>query len=380
MGLFGLVLLLAVQACGADAESPSSAFKHAHVLASSTPSMQGMTIKDFRQAYNVPLTPQGYPVTKTFLVVAYHYANAPSDYEQFCSKFALACSPLTIVNLAGNANNKNWAIEEMADIEMVRIANDNTQITVIEAASDSRADMMAALKYANSQAGDAVVSMSFGADEYATESVSAGFFQSEGITWIAASGDSTVPSFPATHPDVVAVGGTSLTSLASPRTEQTETAWSSGGCGFSALEVAPSFQIAAGVNDTARRAVPDVAFEADPAYGAQIYCSVVGGWLKVGGTSISAPFFAGIVSLANGARKLNAKPPLTSVAGRGAQLQPMLYELLSTNGGPERSTILHDIVSGRGCASNSPAARGYDVVTGLGSVDVKALIAYLANK
>jgi subtilase family serine protease len=47
------------------------------------------------------------------------------------------------------------------------------------------------------------------------------------------------------------------------------------------------------------RNVPDVAAVADPETGVGIYVKDAGGWLQIGGTSASAPIWAGYVSILN---------------------------------------------------------------------------------
>jgi len=113
---------------------------------------------------------------------------------------------------------------------MLRTATDVATIYVIEAKSDAREDIITALKTAASLGVD-VVTMSFGSTEFMTEGEGAGalFNSVGGVTWIPASGDNFYPSFPATHPGVVAVGASSLSSLI-PRVETT---WSESGCGES---------------------------------------------------------------------------------------------------------------------------------------------------
>ena len=140
-----------------------------------------------------------------------------------------------------------------------------------------------------------------------------------------------------------------------------------------------SFQNGAGANTTTKRSVPDISFNGNPSFGAEVYCSLLGGWLVVGGTSVSAPFFAGIVCLANGSRRHANKPMLSSGTGiagtQPSQLQTYLYQLLSNR---SDSAALHDIVSGSGCGT-SAAGQGYDLPSGVGSVDAQKLIDYLTT-
>ena len=106
------------------------------------------------------------------------------------------------------------------------------------------------------------------------------------------------PGYPAFSPNVVAVGGTTL-NLNANGTIASETAWSLGsdpgnpgyatGGGTSAFESEPSYQL--GVQNTGHRTIPDVAFDADPDTGVDIFQSfgtAGSGWQVIGGTSFSA--------------------------------------------------------------------------------------------
>jgi len=367
-----LVAALAVQSCNAAPPGPTGAFHHAHVLATSSQAGTAWTPAQLQQAYSVPSNQTGLGKTGTIIIVAYHYPAAQSDFNHFGATYGFPESTLTIINLAGNVSNSEWAIEEMTDIEMVRAMNQFTPITVIEAKANDETDIMAAIDYANSIASaGSVISMSLGDSEYGEESGATAFSPKTGTTWVAASGDTTSPSFPATHPGVIAVGGTTLSSIM-PRTETT---WTSGGCGLSIAMTKPSFQD--GVNASNFRAVPDVCLVANPSSGVLVYCSVAGGTLAIGGTSVSTPLFAGIVGLVNSSRLKASKMPLSSTTtSTNLQLQYALYGLLSTNSAQGRDS-LYDITQGTGC--ESAAGPGYDIVTGIGSVNVQPLITYLGS-
>jgi subtilase family serine protease len=199
------------------------------------------------------------------------------------------------------------------------------------------------------------------------------------MVWIAASGDGGTPTFPATHPDVIAVGGT-IGQLNADNTLQSEIAWENFGSGMSIVEEMPYFQRIPSVqkvNTTVRRSVPDVAFHAQVNNGAQVYSSVLGGYLEVGGTAVSTAFFTGVVAIAVASRKAKNKPLLTSIPGNGVLLQESLYRLMSTNGGPTNSTVLNDVVAGSAGNGRYPAGPGYDIATGLGSLKVNKFIEYM---
>src|SRR5207245_6251628 len=84
------------------------------------------------------------------------------------------------------------------------------KILLVEAVSSSFADLFSAVQQAASM-GATQVSMSWGGAEYKTESRQDSVFSHSGTTYVAASGDfGAPPQYPATSPNVIAIGGTSL--------------------------------------------------------------------------------------------------------------------------------------------------------------------------
>jgi kumamolisin len=172
-----------------------------------------------------------------------------------------------------------------------------------------------------------------------------------GITVFVASGDngaddgtsSETVDFPASSPNVVGCGGTSLP------TEGPEVAWNDGasggasGGGYSAVYPLPSWQTGVpGVTGT-MRGVPDVSGDADPETGYQV--SVDGTSTVIGGTSAVAPLYAGLFALIN-----------QSTGTRVGFVNPTLYA---------NEPAFTDITSGNN--NGYDAGPGWDPVTGLGS-------------
>ena len=137
-------------------------------------------------------------------------------------------------------------------------------------------------------------------------------FHVPGVTFVASTGDygAADPEYPAFSPNVVAVGGTSLT-LNADNSYNSETGWGyqsasvgafigSGG-GISLYEPEPAYQ--QGVQSTGSRTTPDVSLVADPATGAWIAdpynLDPSNPFEVVGGTSLSAPAWAGLLALVN---------------------------------------------------------------------------------
>lgn len=161
-------------------------------------------------------------------------------------------------------------------------------------------------------------------------------------------------------PAVIAVGGTRL-DLAADGSVASETGWAGGGGGRSILFNRPAWQIGAGVPGGSDRLVPDVCAAADPNTGAFLIMN--GRAMGIGGTSWSAPVWAGICALINEARQKAGMPFL-------AYLNPALYPLAG-------SAAFRDISEGSNGAYT--AGPGYDLVTGLGAPNIAALIAALAG-
>ena len=190
----------------------------------------------------------------------------------------------------------------------------------------------------------------------------------QGITVIAASGDGGAfacggdtpgVSFPASHPFVLAVGGTALTRRGNGFDE---TAWPGSGGGTSVRFAAPPWQM----HPSAQRAMADVAFNADLGSGYLMLSD--GGWLVAGGTSVGAPIWASLVALTNQARATAGRPTLGLAA-------PQLCELAAaTSLAP---TPFVDVVAGDNGAF--AAAPGWDCPTGWGSPRADALVDALAH-
>lgn len=170
------------------------------------------------------------------------------------------------------------------------------------------------------------------------------------------SGGTQQTEWMASSPFVVAVGGTTL-HLGSTGEVQRETGWAGSGGGFSKVFSRPAYQNIAQMPAADKRLVPDVSLLASPEMGA--YVRVNGEDRQIGGTSLSAPVWAGFCALLNEAREKNGKPPLPF-------LNPLLYPLLGTD-------CFRDIDDGtnNGAFTTGP---GYDMVTGIGVPNVQRLM------
>ena len=166
--------------------------------------------------------------------------------------------------------------------------------------------------------------------------------------------------YESTDTAVIAVGGTTL-KLDGTGAVSSETGWTSGGGGRSVLFPRQPWQKGHGVPAGQDRLVPDVAAAADPNTGA--YLVLNGKPSQYGGTSWSAPMWAGFCALINEAR-------VKAGMAAAPYLNPLLYPLLGT-------AAFRDITQGKNGAYH--AAKGYDLVTGLGAPILSGLVAKLAS-
>ena len=310
------------------------------------------------------------------LVDAFDDPTAEADLGTFSARFGLpACTTANgcfkLVYQGGkkpSADTTGWSNEIAIDIQWAHSIAPAATIMLVEAQSNSFANLLAAVDAAV-QNGATVVSMSWTGGETANEIQSDTHFNVPGVTFVAAAGDAGHGAYyPAASPFVVGVGGTTL-SLSSNGTWGSETAWSSSGGGLSKYEPEPSYQ--SGVQTTGKRSVPDVSYDGDPNTGVPAYNSFAclecyTGWTQWGGTSIGTPQWAALFARANSLRVMGGKTPLT-------QPQTLLY--------PAPESDFHDITSGSngGCGANCTAGPGYDFVTGLGSPIASALLDILGS-
>jgi subtilase family serine protease len=275
-------------------------------LATSGPSGYGPA--DLRAAYNLVSASLAGGAGQTIAIVdAYDDPNAESDLAVYRSQFGL--SPCTTasgcfrkVNQSGGTvypkGNAGWAEEISLDLDMASAICPNCHILLVEASSNSFANLAAAVDQA-ATLGATVISNSYGGGEYSGEVTDQAHFNHPGIAITVSSGDGGYGvEFPAASQYVTAVGGTSLTRNSTLRGFG-ETVWSGAGSGCSAYIAKPSWQTDTGCS---RRTVADVSAVADPNTGVAVYDTYRlkrgGGWLVFGGTSVSAPIIGGVYALA----------------------------------------------------------------------------------
>ena len=313
------------------------------------------------------------------IVDAYHDPNALSDLNKFNAQYGYAtlstCTSLTQVGACFAQDyaqgtkpktNSGWALEESLDIEWAHAEAPAAKIVLVEAASNSNSNLYGAVSYANNL-GATEVSMSWGGNESSSETTYDSYFTHSGTLYTVSAGDNGHGAeSPAASPNVISVGGTTLNGCSGTSCTgfTSETTWSSSGGGISAYEKIPVYQSgytgavygASTINalTVGYRGIPDVSFEGNPNTGVSVYDSTSysgqSGWFTLGGTSVGAPNWAGILAAGAAAGK-------TALQGDAA-----IY-----SGG--YTTNLRDVTSGTNgtCGTDCTAGAGYDLVTGLGS-------------
>lgn len=309
------------------------------------------------------------------VVDAYDDPYITDDVNTFSGQFGLPqtcgsggaggdCFDFTVAHPDGFAGiDTSWGLETSLDVEMIHAIAPQASITLVEAYDDSADSLFAAVDHAAAAGPDAISnSWGFNGTEFTGETAYDSHCQLTTSVCVFSTGDDGNPgSYPATSPYVLATGGTTLT-LGSGGLVASETAWNLSGGGVSYVEPRPSYQDA--VSPAAYRAAPDISFDADPATGVPVYDSEVSGtdghWFEVGGTSVAAPAWSAILTVADQLRAQAGRQPLTA---DGFGVQRAVY---SAGAG------LYDVTQGSNgivglCGSQCAAGPGYDDVTGLGS-------------
>jgi subtilase family serine protease len=257
---------------------------------------------DIRSAYRLTTSS-----TSTVAIVdAYDDPTAEADLKVYRSHYRLApCTTangcFSKVNSTGGSSyprkNAGWAEEISLDIDMVSATCPSCHILLVEAKTNSFADLATAVQYAGTVHGVVAISNSYGGGDSAESAA----YNQPGIAITASTGDNGYGvASPASYPHVVAVGGTTLSRAGNPR-GWTESAWSEGGSGCSTLNPKPSWQLAG--TRCPGKANTDVSAVADPRTGVAVYDSTPSdgwvGWMTFGGTSASSPIIASVYALSH---------------------------------------------------------------------------------
>jgi subtilase family serine protease len=356
--------------------------------------------------YNIPSVLPSTPNTrrvKIAVIVAFSYPKLKADLATYWKNdinFGANSTPpaINVYTMKGATYNAEWAQEECLDVQMVCTFNPNATIWVVEAASDNLTDLIAAIFYATETLKVDVVSMSWGTDDTQATVPFNTNYVNPNVCYCASTGDTGEVSWPAVSPNCIAVGGTTL--IWTPNTNPTrkEYCWIDAGCGYSCTIMQPNYQSGIANIKHDYRAIPDLSLIASTKTSA--YTVFNGNWYGVGGTSVSTPIFASILSLANQMRFNTNKGPLTTVYNLTPNtvvpinykpppnnLQTYLYKTIYTNP-TNYANAFYDVTLGSdkgsvGGTSNDTtiynAGTKFDIATGLGSPNVTNLCNQLLN-
>ena len=330
---------------------------------------------DIQTAYNLAGIQNGGTPVAVFELSSANYGDAAT----YAGNFGLNSPNLVQKTVDGGTTNTTGSTEVMLDIEMIQAVSNPTTLYVYTGPNSGSGVLDTYTQIADDNL-VSQVSTSWGECE-SSEGQSAANAENtvftkmvaEGISLFAAAGDSgaydcggsgsVAVDDPASQPEVVGVGGTSL-STDSSQNYVSEAVWDTsstegGGGGISTFWSIPSYQQgvsfggASGQYSSTMRNVPDVALDADPATGFYVYDSAsAGGWTVVGGTSDAAPQYAAFWSLVSAG--------LGKAAGFA---NPTLYPIAENAG--KYASDFHDVTSGTN--NYYQAVPGYDDATGWGS-------------
>ncbi len=373
----------------------------------------GLRPEDLHGAYSLPLTA---PTSQTIAIVdAFDDPTVEKDLKVYDEEFGLPpCTKkngcFTKVNQEGKRKplptvNGGWAQEIAMDVEMAHAICQNCQILLVEAKLAERAEGWKDLEAAEDTAaalGANEISNSWTGEEPATDSpafdhpgivITAGAGDEGYLNWTPQSEEKGLVGYPASSPHVVAVGGTRLYGTAG--TWNKEIVWngpgvdglrgaSGGGCSehFSM----PYWQLELGdwatVGCGSKRAVADIAADADPYTGAAVYDStpnergLVPAWEPVGGTSLATPVIAAAFALAGGSG--NVEYPARTLYENALRRPASLHDIQSGSNGLCMKLLVSEELAGCNVAEEGTscsgraicvAGPGYDGPSGLGTPD-----------
>ncbi|WP_435872035.1 S53 family peptidase [Kitasatospora griseola] len=374
----------------------------------------------YRQAYNLnPLYQQGVTGKGRTIVIVDSFGSPTiqHDLEVFDKQWGIPDTQVEVVKWGDvpvfdptNPDHTGWAGETTLDVEYAHAVAPDAHIVLVETGVAETEgvtglpEMMDAEKALMQHRDVDVISQSFGATENTFPGFDKGDFKSieslryafrfaaaKDVTVLAASGDNgatdamengtdlypyRVNSWPSADPLVTSVGGTELTLDNSGKRTAPDKVWhddyGAAGGGVSGVFERPWYQ--AGVANVTgnHRGTPDISMSAavdGAAWTYESYDPTRVGWHLTGGTSEATPIFSGIVALAD------------QLAGhRLGQLNPRMYAMAQL---PPQWSGITDVTEGDNswdAVTGYKAVKGYDLASGLGTVDANRFVRSLAGR
>ncbi|MGC8619564.1 MAG: S53 family peptidase [Thermoplasmata archaeon] len=230
------------------------------------------------------------------IVVPYGDKNINQNLENFDKLNGISSTNVSVDYFISKpyGSNSNWTTETDLDVEILHAFAPGAKIILAVAPNDNSTSLeFTLLKVIDENLGN-VISLSWGGPE---NEIYNPFFHyifkkaaESRITVISASGDSPIVEYPASDPYVISVGGTTLS--INGTNYIMESLWRPSGGGFSSIFKRPPWQICPGKYSQNGRGVPDISLDSNPQTGVYIYSYRE---MAVGGTSMAAPMFAGMV-------------------------------------------------------------------------------------
>ncbi|MEU6234819.1 S53 family peptidase [Kitasatospora sp. NPDC047058] len=374
----------------------------------------------YRTAYNLdPLYKEGITGKGRTIVIVDSFGSPTiqHDLEVFDKQWGIPDTQVEVVKWGNvpefdpkNPDHTGWAGETTLDVEYAHAVAPDAHIILVETGvaetegTTGLPEMMDAEKALIKSGKADVISQSFGATENTFPGFAKGDFKSltdlryafkeaaaHDVTVLAASGDNgatdaqengedlypyRVNSWPSSDPLVTSIGGTQLSLDDAGKRTAPDKVWhdtyGAGGGGVSGVFERPWYQTGvAGVTGN-HRGTPDISMSAavdGAAWTYESYDPTSVGWHLTGGTSEATPIFSGVVALAD------------QLAGhRLGQLNWRLYGL---NLLPQQWSGLVDVTEGDNSwdkVTGYQAAKGYDLASGLGTIDGAKFVHAIAGR
>jgi subtilase family serine protease len=372
--------------------------------------------------YNANITGKG---TTIVIVDAYGSPTLGDDLAEFDNQSALPNISLSIIAPVGkipafdlnNGDMYGWAGETTLDVEYAHAIAPGAKIVLIEAPSDNNQDLMNAVQYAVNHRLGNVITQSFGEPEQdlgaqEAKALHAIFAKAaaEHITVLASTGDTgatgytnsgtfythAVASWPASDPDVTAMGGTALNLSDEGNRLSPDVVWNdtynnavstllygvdvpnpnATGGGKSVIFGRPSFQSSVKNVVGSSRGIPDISMSGACDGTVEIYQGYGGlpvGWYPVCGTSESSPMFAGIVALADQVARHSLGDINAAIYKLAAEHAKGIVLVTSGN-----NTVAF-AQGGNVTVHGYSARKGYSLVAGVGTINAAYFVPELAH-
>ncbi|MFE4516450.1 S8 family serine peptidase [Kitasatospora sp. NPDC056783] len=374
----------------------------------------------YRTAYNLdPLYQEGVTGKGRTIVIVDSFGSPTiqHDLEVFDKQWGIKDTDVEVVKWgnvpafdAKNPDHTGWAGETTLDVEYAHAVAPDAHIVLVETGvsetegTTGLPEMMDAEKALIKAGRGDVISQSFGATENTFPGYDKGDFTSltdlryafqaaadHNVTVLAASGDNgatdaqangtdlypyKVNSWPSSDPLVTSIGGTQLTLDDSGKRTAPDKVWhdqsGAGGGGVSGIFERPWYQ--AGVANVTgnHRGTPDISMSAavdGAAWTYESYDPTSVGWHLTGGTSEATPLFSGVVALAD------------QLAGH--RLGQLNWRMYGMNLLPNQWSGIVDVKEGDngwGGVTGYNATPGYDLASGLGTIDAAKFVHAIAAR